>query len=99
MRVIEVLKAVWQAMVVPTPYWARPIVEEAEVDARAHIRCGVPDCEDGRVTFDDGRTAIVDCDPHNAFTTHDVVPPEKKPQQIIRVQDQWRQHGVTRPPR
>lgn len=86
----------------PWRYYARfdALANEAiEPDPRAHLLCGVPDCGDGRVVFDDGKWALVDCDPHNAVTRHESSARPPKEQQVIRVQDAWRQHGVSKPPR
>lgn len=63
-----------------------------------HLKCGVPSCEDGRPTIV-GTSTVVECDTHNARTTWDTEFREPKEQQVIRVQDQWRQHGTSKPPR
>lgn len=57
-------------------------------------RCGVPGCNDGRVVYDNGIECVVECDTHEARTTWDSVHKEPREQQIIRVQDSWRQHGT-----
>lgn len=81
------------------PGWVKPIaIAEPEPPAPSHIRCGVPDCADGREVSNDGVTAVVECDTHEARTTHDAVLKPKGEQQVIRVQDQWRQHGTQPPP-
>lgn len=56
-------------------------------------RCGVPLCNDGRVVSDDGRECVIECDTHDARTTWDSVHKAPREQQIIRVQDNWHQHG------
>lgn len=58
------------------------------------FRCGVVDCRDGRVVLQDEQTTVVDCETHNAVTSHDTAEREGRPQQVIRVQDNWRQHGT-----
>lgn len=63
------------------------------------FRCGVPDCADGRVVDPGPPLTVVECDPHNARTHWDTVPREEREQQIIRVQDGWRQHGVLNKPK
>lgn len=96
---MSILRAIVKALTVPTPAWAKPIEEEPEPDPRAHLVCGVPTCENGYIVFEDEKITVVECDYHYARTTHDTTLREKNTQQVIRVQDQWRQHGVTRPPR
>lgn len=56
--------------------------------------CGVPDCPDGYVVGEDGKYTVVECETHNARTTHDTVEREAREQKVIRVQDNWRQHGT-----
>lgn len=60
--------------------------------------CGVPECPDGIVVEQDIRYTKVDCNTHNAFTSHATTAPVEGEQKVIRVQDSWRQHG-TNPPR
>lgn len=55
--------------------------------------CGVPNCEDGYVTGELGKYTVVECETHGSRTTHDTVAQEPREQQVIRVQDNWRQHG------
>lgn len=55
--------------------------------------CGVPECADGRVVLADERYTTVECDTHDARTSHDTVEREQREQEIIRPQDSWRQHG------
>jgi len=60
--------------------------------------CGVPDCRDGKIMLQDEVATVVECDTHDARTTHDTNEREQRPQQVIRVQDSWRQHGTQRRP-
>lgn len=60
--------------------------------------CGVPGCLDGIVVGNDGRYTTVECDTHEARTHHTTAEPVYAEQQVIRVQDSWRQHGTTPPP-
>lgn len=69
----------------------------AQVPQERIFPCGVPGCEDGRIASQDESETVVECDTHDARTTHDTKEREERPQQVIRVQDQWRQHGTTRP--
>lgn len=63
------------------------------------FRCGVPECADGVVAGESGSYTLVVCDTHNAQTHWDTVPRAVEEQQIIRVQDGWRQHGTSAPPK
>ena len=76
-----------------------PLLVEPEADPRAHLVCGVPDCEDGVIVDEGPPVTVVECDTHNARTTHDTVKKKAREQRIIRVQDAWRQHGTKGPPR
>lgn len=60
--------------------------------------CGVPTCEDGQIVSQDERDTVVECATHHSRTTHDTTPKVAREQQIIRVQDAWRQHGTQPPP-
>lgn len=75
------------------------LVVEPPVDPTAHLVCGVPDCDAGYIVDPGPPVTVVECDVHNARTTHDTVLKEPKEQQIIRVQDKWRQHGTSERPR
>ena len=101
MKLRAVATALAKAFTLPTPWYLRPIDEEPVIEPEepSHLRCGVPDCPDGTVAHSDDKWTIIDCEPHNAFTRHLTSPPEEREQQVIRVQDAWRQHGVSRPPR
>jgi hypothetical protein len=67
---------------------------------RSEHPCGVPDCyEPQNIVFQDDRYTWVECDAHNARTLWDTKPIERAEQQIIRVQDGWRQHGTTHRPK
>lgn len=72
--------------------------EAPEAQPRTKV-CGVPDCEDGQIVDAGPPLTVVECDTHNARTTWDTDPAPKREQQIIRVQDQWRQHGTRERPR
>jgi hypothetical protein len=63
--------------------------------------CGVPEPHKvpARIVEQDTKWTVVECDEHNAFTRHDTTPREEREQQIIRVQDKWRQHGVSPTPK
>jgi hypothetical protein len=69
------------------------------VSTMTRFLCGVPGCLDGRVTEADALITTVECDTHNARTTHDTVERVAMEQQIIRVQDTWRQHGTSARPK
>lgn len=56
--------------------------------------CGVPQCLDGKVVDEGPPITTVECDTHNARTTHDTVPRDVAPLQVINVRDRWAQHGV-----
>lgn len=81
----------WFAPVEPFPKL------EKTFEKPSRFVCGVPECPDGYVAGEDGKLTVVECETHNARTTHDTVEIVRGEQQVIRVQDQWRQHG-TRPP-
>lgn len=77
----------------------RSVVVEPEPEPEPNrFVCGVPGCLDGRVVSDDGRYTTVECDTHEARTHHLTVKSKVGEQQIIRVQDGWRQHGTSKPP-
>lgn len=60
--------------------------------------CAVPNCNSGYVTEQGPSITRVDCDEHNAFTLHDTEEIVRGEQQVIRLSDKWRQHGVAPPP-
>lgn len=76
--------------------WFRPPPAVEPVEAPLVYLCGVPACTDGLIESQDEQTTVVSCDTHEARTTHDTAPREAREQQIIRVQDGWRQHGSGR---
>jgi len=60
-------------------------------------RCGVRGCPAIQLIVEqDERITKVECPEHDCVTTWDTTPVEQREQQIIRVQDNWRQHA-TRP--
>lgn len=69
-----------------------PIVVEPQ--PLTHLVCGVPDCGDGYIERQDDAETVIACDTHNARTTHNTHPREEREQRIVRVQDNWRQHGT-----
>lgn len=79
-------------------WWELTESAEPVVEAVSRFVCGVKDCLDGYVSGEDGRYTVVECETHNARTTHDTVEIVRGEQQVIRVQDQWRQHGTQPPP-
>lgn len=75
-----------------------PAVELPPV--RGDHPCGVPDCfEATTVVEQDDRLTLVECSVHEARTLWDTTPIERREQEVIRVQDQWRQHGSRNSPR
>lgn len=76
--------------------WEPPVEKIAE--AVREFLCGVPDCRDGVVVLQDEVATVVECSTHNARTTHDTNPIKRGIQNVIRVQDAWRQHGTQPPP-
>lgn len=83
-----------------TPDWAKPLLDTTKVVPEVEVMrfvCGVPECLDGNISHEDGRYTVVDCETHNSRTHHDTVEEARGEQQIIRVQDSWRQHGTAPP--
>lgn len=81
----------------PSTVYKEP--EPEAVDPMAHLVCGVPDCLDGVIVEPGPPLTVIECETHNARTTRDTLPREQRDQQIIRVQDAWRQHGISKTPR
>lgn len=70
------------------------------VPVRPEFPCGVPDCFELPLTVEaDDRITVVECVVHDARTHWPTTKPEVKEQTIIRVQDGWRQHGSSQPPK
>lgn len=66
--------------------------------ARPDHPCGVRDCYELQVILrQDDRETVVECPVHGCVTTWETKKREEREQQIIRVQDGWRQHGVNPP--
>ena len=70
-----------------------PVVEPGPV--RSQHPCGVPDCfVTPQVVEQSEKYTLVECAVHEARTLWDTIPIERGEQRVIRVQDQWRQHGT-----
>lgn len=82
--------------------WFKPVAEFPPLaktfDAVNRFVCGVVDCLDGVVTGSDDRYTYVECETHGTRTHWDTVEIVRGEQQVIRVQDTWRQHGTSPPP-
>jgi hypothetical protein len=77
---------------------AEPPVEEP-VEAPRAFRCGVPDCEVAQeIVEQDTKWTVVECSEHGCRTRWETEEREEKEQTVIRVQDNWRQHGTSPPP-
>ena len=103
MNVFRVLVTALDVLIRPSRYYetrlATPLADQPPPAPDAHLVCGVPDCRDGVVASTEGKWTLVHCEPHGAVTRHESVLRPPGEQKVIRVQDQWRQHGVSRPPK
>lgn len=77
-----------------------PAAHTATEPQRPEYPCGIPDCYVMQnVVRMDGRYIVVECPEHQCVTSWDTVKRPAGEQRIIRVQDNWRQHGTSGRPK
>lgn len=82
--------------------WIVPPEPEPEPvePSRPDYPCGVSDCLEPQVVIRaDGKYLTVECPVHLCVTSWEIAKRELREQKVIRVQDNWRQHGTKGPPK